>query len=44
VPKLVGRLRDQNPDYTNGFALMISLALLGAVAILFLPRRGLNPE
>lgn len=42
VPKLVGRLRDQNVNYTKGFALMISLALLGAVAISFLPRKTNN--
>ena len=39
VPKLVGRLRDQNPNYTKGFALMIGLALLGALAISLLPRK-----
>lgn len=37
VPKLVGRLRDQNPNYTKGFALMIGLALLGALAVALLP-------
>lgn len=39
VPKLVGRLRDQNPNYAKGFALMIGLALLGALAVSFLPRK-----
>ncbi|MFN8000841.1 MAG: MFS transporter [Acidobacteriota bacterium] len=39
VPKLVGRLRDQNINYTKGFLLMITLALLGAAAIALLPRR-----
>ena len=39
VPKLVGRLRDQSPDYTRGFTVMIALALVGALAISFLPRR-----
>jgi sugar phosphate permease len=39
VPKLVGRLRDQSPDYSRGFAVMIALALIGALAISFLPRR-----
>ena len=43
VPKLVGRLRDQSPDYSKGFAVMIALALLGAVAIAFLPRRLSSP-
>lgn len=44
VPKLVGRLRDQNPDYTKGFTVMIAFALLGAVAISFLPKRLSRPE
>ena len=44
VPKLVGRLRDQNPNYTKGFALMISLALLGALAIALLPRRAKHED
>ena len=39
VPKLVGRLRDQNLNYTKGFLFMIGLALLGAVAISLLPRK-----
>ena len=39
VPKLVGRLRDQNPNYAKGFVLMIGLALLGALAVSFLPRK-----
>ncbi|MBS1790408.1 MAG: MFS transporter [Acidobacteria bacterium] len=39
VPKLVGRLRDQNSTYTKGFALMIGLALFGALAISLLPRK-----
>jgi len=43
VPKLVGRLRDQNVNYTKGFALMISLALVGALAISMLPDRRKNP-
>lgn len=39
VPKLVGRLRDQNSNYTKGFALMIGLALFGALAVSLLPRK-----
>ncbi|HMV47046.1 MAG TPA: MFS transporter [Blastocatellia bacterium] len=39
VPKLVGRLRDQNPTYAKGFALMIGLALFGALAVSLLPRK-----
>lgn len=42
VPKLVGRLRDQNVNYSKGFALMIALALLGAVAISMLPRKRMD--
>ncbi|HKQ93251.1 MAG TPA: MFS transporter [Blastocatellia bacterium] len=41
VPKLVGRLRDQNVNYTKGFLLMIALALLGAIAVAMLPRKTL---
>jgi len=41
VPKLVGRLRDQNVNYTKGFLLMITLALLGAIAVAMLPRKTL---
>lgn len=44
VPKLVGRLRDQNPNYTKGFALMIGLALFGALAISLLPRRAKHAD
>ncbi|MFN0085980.1 MAG: MFS transporter [Blastocatellia bacterium] len=44
VPKLVGRLRDQNPNYAKGFTLMIGLALLGALAISFLPRRAKHED
>ncbi len=39
VPKLVGRLRDQNPTYAKGFAFMIGLALFGALAVSLLPRK-----
>ena len=38
VPKFVGRLRDQNLNYAKGFALMITLALVGALAVSLLPR------
>lgn len=44
VPKLVGRLRDQNPNYAKGFALMIGLALFGALAASFLPRRAKHED
>jgi MFS family permease len=39
APKLVGRLRDQNVNYSKGFALMITLALVGALAISLLPQK-----
>lgn len=42
VPKLVGRLRDQSFNYTKGFLLMITLALIGAIAVAMLPRKSLN--
>jgi MFS family permease len=38
VPMLVGNLRDQTASYTVGFAVLIGLALLGAVAIACLPK------
>ncbi|HKQ76178.1 MAG TPA: MFS transporter [Blastocatellia bacterium] len=42
VPKLVGRFRDQNVNYTKGFLLMITLALLGAIAVAMLPRKTIS--
>ena len=38
VPMLVGNLRDQTATYTIGFCVLIALALLGALAIAFLPK------
>jgi sugar phosphate permease len=38
APWLVGRMRDAAGSYTSGFAALIGCALVGAVAILFLPR------
>ncbi len=38
VPMLVGNLRDQTASYTVGFCVLIALALLGALAISFLPK------
>jgi MFS family permease len=40
IPKLVGRLRDQNVNYSKGFTLMIALALAGALAVSLLPRKS----
>ena len=38
-PMLVGYLRDQSGEYRTGFFLLIALALAGALAIAFLPRK-----
>jgi sugar phosphate permease len=38
APWLVGRMRDAAGSYAGGFAALIACALVGAVAILFLPR------
>jgi MFS family permease len=38
-PMLIGYLRDQSGAYRTGFLLLITLALAGALAIVFLPRK-----
>src|SRR6266480_3343280 len=38
APWLVGRMRDAAGSYASGFAALIACALVGAVAISFLPR------
>lgn len=38
VPMLVGNLRDQTATYTVGFSALIALALIGAIAVAFLPK------
>src|SRR5262249_11546239 len=38
-PMLIGYLRDQSGAYRTGFLLLITLALAGALAIAFLPRK-----
>jgi len=38
-PKMVGRLYDLNKNYTDGFALLIVLAVIGAIAISMLPSK-----
>ena len=38
VPMLVGSLRDQTASYTVGFCALIALALIGAIAVAFLPK------
>jgi len=40
APMLVGHLRDTSDSYATGFTLLIFLALLGAVAVFFLPKKG----
>jgi len=42
VPMAVATIRDQTGSYTLGFALLVALAALGAVAVAFLP--GRRPE
>ena len=38
-PMLVGWLRDQSGSYANGFAALIVLAVIGAIAVAMLPRK-----
>jgi sugar phosphate permease len=40
VPMAVATLRDRTGSYGPGFALLVSLAFLGAAAVAFLPRRA----
>ena len=40
VPMTVAAMRDQSGSYTNGFGLLAVLAVVGAIAVSFLPRRG----
>jgi MFS family permease len=40
APMLVGYLRDVTGSYDSGFAILIGAAILGALAIAFLPARG----
>ena len=43
APWLVGRMRDAAGSYASGFVALIGCALVGAVAILFLPRPPSSP-
>ena len=40
APMLVGWLRDRSGSYANGFASLIVLAVIGALAVAFLPRQA----
>ena len=40
APMLVGHLYDRSGNYVNGFAALIGLAVLGAIAIAMLPRKS----
>jgi sugar phosphate permease len=42
APMLVGYLHDRSKNYAHGFAALIGLAALGAIAIAILPRKPLN--
>jgi sugar phosphate permease len=42
APMLVGYLYDQSKNYVNGFAALIGLAVIGAIAIAMLPRKPLS--
>ena len=42
-PMLVGYLRDVTGSYRTGFLILIATALLGTLAIAFLPRRSVTP-
>jgi len=43
-PMLVGFLRDQSHNYVTGFAALIGLAVIGALAVAMLPRRSASGE
>lgn len=42
APWIVGHIRDFSGSYSNAFLLMIAIALLGSVAISFLPKRAVS--
>jgi len=44
IPMLVGNLRDKTASYTVGFSVLIALALVGAVAVAWLPKPEAKPE
>jgi sugar phosphate permease len=44
VPMIVAGMRDVSGSYANGFLLLLILAAVGAVAVSFLPRRGVQDQ
>ncbi len=40
VPMFVASMRDQSGSYTSGFLVLVTLAVIGAAAVAFLPRSG----
>ena len=40
VPMIVAGLRDRTGSYTSGFLVLLSLAVIGAIAVSFLPRKN----
>src|SRR5690606_33018035 len=44
VPMLVGYLRDTGESYAVGFSTLIGLAVVGALAVLLLPRGPVNGQ
>jgi sugar phosphate permease len=44
IPMLVGNLRDKTASYTVGFSVLIALALVGAIAVAWLPKPEAKPE
>jgi len=44
IPMLVGNLRDKTTSYTVGFSVLIALALVGAIAVAWLPKPEAKPE
>jgi len=42
APVLVGYIRDQTGSYTNGFTTLIVLAVIGTIAISFLPKKPVS--
>ena len=44
APMLAGWLRDQSGSYANGFAALIGLAVVGTIAVSFLPSVGISRQ